>query len=198
MSVSTEVYRPKKGDFNAEGSLRYWGNNKSSQTGQYWVTPAKYEELCLKKRQWNINWVFKNPEKSKQKLAKWRAAHPEKHREYAREWKRNNKEKFRSYRKAHPEQLVMASHKIRAKKKMATDPLHEREIERTLHRQRIRLDECTNIRWSVDHIVPLSTGGKHHHANLQVLPLTLNKKKGHRLYWELPDCWKNPLNLIDQ
>jgi hypothetical protein len=36
------------------------------------------------------------------------------------------------------------------------------------------------IKWSVDHIVPLSNGGIHHPTNLQLMPLIANIAKGPR------------------
>lgn len=37
--------------------------------------------------------------------------------------------------------------------------------------------------WEVDHIIPLSKGGKHHENNLQYLPALENRSKGNRLIY---------------
>jgi hypothetical protein len=42
------------------------------------------------------------------------------------------------------------------------------------------LSNMSPIKWSVDHIVPLSKGGIHHPTNLQLMPLIANIAKGPR------------------
>jgi len=43
---------------------------------------------------------------------------------------------------------------------------------------RVRVQKKLGIEFNVDHIVPLSIGGAHHPANLQVVPAKWNQRKG--------------------
>jgi hypothetical protein len=62
------------------------------------------------------------------------------------------------------------------------------------HRLRILRNSCTKIEWHVDHIIPLkgkTVSGLHVWNNLQVIPKTLNLRKGaqenyHPLYYQWP------------
>jgi len=40
-----------------------------------------------------------------------------------------------------------------------------------------RVSKCLGIAFHVDHIYPLSRGGKHHPSNLQLLPAKINLRK---------------------
>jgi 5-methylcytosine-specific restriction endonuclease McrA len=40
-----------------------------------------------------------------------------------------------------------------------------------------RITKCMGLPFHVDHIYPISRGGKHHPSNLQILPAKLNLKK---------------------
>lgn len=54
---------------------------------------------------------------------------------------------------------------------------HDTNIERVLDSMRIRLQCCLGIPFELDHIIPVSKGGPHHHLNLQVIPARLNSLK---------------------
>ena len=56
-----------------------------------------------------------------------------------------------------------------------------------------RLKIVTGIEYSIDHIIPLSIGGKHHHSNLQIMPKWLNILKRANPWWEYPGykCWRD-------
>jgi len=63
------------------------------------------------------------------------------------------------------------------KKKNAIHPDHNRKIEVVLDAMRERLQDCLGIPFELDHILPISKGGPHHHGNLQVIPKELNRLK---------------------
>jgi len=55
----------------------------------------------------------------------------------------------------------------------------EKQLMKQFYKYRIRLQNKLNIKFEVDHIVPLSLGGLHHPSNLQVVPKIWNAKKGY-------------------
>lgn len=52
---------------------------------------------------------------------------------------------------------------------------------RALYQRAVDIEKETGIKHHVDHIIPLSKGGKHILSNLQILTATENMKKGARL-----------------
>lgn len=57
--------------------------------------------------------------------------------------------------------------------------------------------------YHVDHIIPLSRGGKHHISNLQYLTAEQNREKGNKLHWEkrekpkmIPIRWDDELKTF--
>ena len=50
------------------------------------------------------------------------------------------------------------------------------------YKEAVRLSEKTGIPHEVDHIIPISKGGKHHENNLQILTAIENRKKYNKLY----------------
>ena len=54
----------------------------------------------------------------------------------------------------------------------------EKQLMKQFYKYRIRLQNKLNIKFEVDHIVPLSLGGLHNPSNLQVVPKIWNAKKG--------------------
>jgi hypothetical protein len=179
------------------------------------------EELSLLERKRRLareatrRWRERHPEASKassrKSVSKWRNANPEKALRVVKEYQAKNYDVVRSkqrenywrkvdlkraqkreYQKQNMPKIMAWISKRRAAKLDATDPTHDKKIERVLHSQRARLDKCIGIRWSVDHILPLIAGGKHHHCNLQLLPAYWNTRKKGRADYPLPDCFKAP------
>jgi len=70
-------------------------------------------------------------------------------------------------------------YRSRKRNQMPSDVDHEKLL--SYYREAERLTEETGIIHHVDHIVPLSKGGLHHHNNLQVLTKEENLKKGNKL-----------------
>lgn len=52
-----------------------------------------------------------------------------------------------------------------------------------------RLEALTGFKWQVDHRVPLSKGGAHCAANLQVIPARLNLRKHAKSLYQEPFAW---------
>lgn len=112
-----------------------------------------------------------------------------------------NKEKRR---KRDSDLVTFHHHLRRARKKSAillsTDNLMVKQI----MNNRIALDSYGEVKWSVDHLIPLSKGGSHHQDNLQIMKLSKNiAKKDHsyKQYTHVKTRWainkesfENPLS----
>jgi hypothetical protein len=88
-----------------------------------------------------------------------------------------------SYIKSDRGKLVRytSDRKRRALKLSNIHPNHNIHIERVLEESRQRLEKCLNIKFHLDHIIPLSKGGLHYHLNMQVIPAMINLKKGNKI-----------------
>jgi hypothetical protein len=81
---------------------------------------------------------------------------------------------------------------------------HNTDIEKVLTLMSNRISKCCGVIHNVDHILPLSAGGYHHHLNLQVIPASINFSKKDSLlfkhplllHWsELPDYLLDKIKL---
>ena len=70
----------------------------------------------------------------------------------------------------------LAQSRYRAKKYRVIDPNANKEKIKQIY------ENCPDG-YEVDHIIPLSKGGKHHEDNLQYLTIEENRKKNNRLDW---------------
>lgn len=183
--------RHKRGDMRGDGLVFYeYGHH-----GKYerWITPQRLEEireqtkqLNAKRRQnkqaynaYNREYYAKNRDSIRAKRAEEKVRRADAYREYARKWFRANPEKCR-----------LRCRDRRAKLALAADPRHDKAIEMALEKARRRISSCVGIGFEVDHVVPIKVGGKHHHANLQLLPATLNRRKNANPQYPLPDCYR--------
>lgn len=151
-----------------------------------------------------------------QAMRNWRAANPERAREANRQWIKNNSEaaiaKDRRWKAANREKTRSYAAQRRREKPDAVRASFQRWREKNLDRDRLRIatrralcadtpelrafvkrileQPCTycgatkNI--TVDHIVPLSRGGKHEQANLAPACFSCNSSKGARTLDEWP------------
>ena len=67
--------------------------------------------------------------------------------------------------------------KRRAKSSTKLTKLQETII-KNFYSYAVRVSDKLQIKFEVDHIVPISKGGLHHPCNLQVVPKTWNRNKG--------------------
>ena len=153
----------------------------------------------------NARWRAANPERAKEKSARyyrenterinanqarWRKENPEKHRAAIKRWSAANPDARRAlaarWSAANPEKVRVRGSRRRARKRNALHTEHSAEIETVLFQSAARLRKCLGIDFHLDHITPLARGGKHHHANLRVLPGYLNNVKHDKLDSELP------------
>ena len=95
--------------------------------------------------------------------------------------KLNNEELMKSYRTK--EKQNNKTYRYRSKKfgeaPILTPEEHDRIL--SIYKECARITDETGILHHVDHIHPISKGGKHHPDNLQILTATENIRKGNKL-----------------
>ena len=118
-------------------------------------------------------WKEAHPGVSEKRLRKRRAEHPGLSTEYVRRWKELNPGQFRA-----------TQARRRARKRGAEVGLTVFEQAAVLAQYVIARARTmqTGIQHHVDHIIPLSKGGKHHPFNLQVLTAAENRRKWTSVY----------------
>jgi len=150
----------KVGEVNPVSGKIFWRYAPNCKDGEWWVSPEKYEELKNQSLQSVKRWQSKNPEKVRKNLVAW---------------KRKNYS------------VVLSQNRYRRSlRKESIDPNHDIKIETCLTECCRRLESCLGNPWEVDHIVPLSKNGKHHHTNLQILPAYWNCRKYNKKDFALP------------
>jgi len=95
--------------------------------------------------------------------------------------KLNDNELMKPYRTK--EKVNNKTYRYRAKKYSDAVVLTQEEHERilTIYKECAKLMEETGVPHHVDHIHPISKGGKHHPDNLQILTATENIRKSNKL-----------------
>lgn len=130
---------------------------------------ASYPQRKVKVSESSKNWVAKNKEYDKARKAKWKAENPDR---------------------------VVAWHARRRATKLKSIPSWSGELDSFAITQaaelcRLRL-AATGFAWEIDHMIPLQANeacGLHCAANLQVIPMTLNASKQHRMQFTTPGEW---------
>lgn len=104
---------------------------------------------------------------------------------YARAYRRRNRASVQAtimnWRKTNGRvKWTEACRRREAAKVKAAIPLTKEEKKQiyTMERRRLRLKSTTGKMYHIDHIVPLIHGGVHHPANLRVLSISKNSRKG--------------------
>lgn len=137
-----------------------------------------------------------NRELLRQKVAAWRKKNKEKAAAYGKQYYQDNKELFTEWRRDWIEKnraYVNAKNSHYRTIRNVVHPENDPIIEKALYEKALELQQKTGLPYNVDHIIPLSHGGWHHHANLQVLPKHVNNQKYNNPFWEEPGylSWKD-------
>lgn len=69
----------------------------------------------------------------------------------------------------------------RSRIRYAFDETADQEKINAFYRKAVKLTEETGVLYEVDHIIPISKGGKHHEDNLQILTAIENRKKYNKI-----------------
>lgn len=117
-------------------------------------------------------------------MAKWRAQNPETERLRTAEWQAANQGLVRAGKRRRRAALA---NRIPVWYGAFDEFVIEQAYELTVLRER-----ATGKAWHVDHMIPLlgrAASGLHCATNIQVIPETLNRRKGNRLQFTLPGEW---------
>lgn len=157
----------------------------------------KLLEIKEKNRQKYLKYKHKYAEKSK----KYRQEHLEKYREYRNKWKINNPEKDKESKKkyklknkekireserkrrhANPEKVAIKTHRRRARKMNNGGTFADKEwlkVKEIYNYTCLRgFDSESNVKLTIDHVIPLVLGGLNSIENIQPLCLSCNSSKG--------------------
>lgn len=139
-------------------------------------------------------WRKNNPERNKEHKAIYVKNNPERRKEQTRisvsKFRKNNLEHCRKYNRQYKidnPDVILAVKAIRRAKKAKAYSLLSKEEKlkcRSFYAQSKKLSKENEgkTKYVVDHIVPISRGGKHHPNNLQVVPDVWNSHKGNKLW----------------
>ena len=116
-------------------------------------------------------WYEDNKEKKIANVKTWYEANKEKHNSNVKAWQQNNKAYVNSISKRYKESKRDNNYITTELDKFVEKEMYELAQIRT---------KQTGFNWEVDHIQPLSKGGKHAIDNLQVVPADWNRSKGNR------------------
>jgi|DEB19_MinimDraft_3_1074340.scaffolds.fasta_scaffold34139_2 5-methylcytosine-specific restriction endonuclease McrA len=182
--------RRKRGEVREDGKV-FWCRDRGKEV---WIDRTKFEQRHAATSERGKKWQRDNPEKTLARAARYRKRHPERSNESARRWRANHPEKAREtvrrWASKNPSAIAVKEQNRRARQKRATPADGREVILRQTFEIADRVTKCTGIKHVVDHIVPLVCGGSHCHRNVQVLPFTLNNRKGGRINYDLPACYR--------
>lgn len=90
--------------------------------------------------------------------------------------------KFRCVGEEHKRaRLNINSARRRCRMKNALDETADQQKIKEIYLEARKITEETGIPHEVDHIIPISRGGKHHENNLQIITSTENRRKGNKI-----------------
>jgi hypothetical protein len=154
-------------------------------------TKDRLQSYCIEcgkiiKKQWRTN----NKDRSDEYFSNYRKTNKDNIRLINKKYRKKypEKEKLKSflYKKNNPHKCSQWAMTRKARISYCCHADHNKNIEEVFHKMRYRLSKCVNIYYHVDHILPLTKGGFHHHGNLQVIPGKLNEMKGTSLEFQHP------------
>ena len=183
----------KRGSERHDGFV-FWAYHKKTAY-QYWVTKTKFKELIDRKNSSLRQWRLKNKKHSAEWRKKDRIKNLDKRRTQSASWAKRNPQKaasnLRKWKTENREKCVAVEEKRRAMKFNAIPGDYWEKAVDGFFAISERISKCTGIKHAVDHIIPISRGGSHCHRNLQVIPFSLNSRKGAKLDFILPNCYRS-------
>lgn len=164
-----------------------WKTKNSERVKQY----EKIRNLLTREYQRERQKVYRanNPDKRSIEAQKRRVNHKERLRIEDEKYYQKNadciKKRMKIYHKNNPYIAATANAKRRALINTATLSFEEKGRIAAIYRFCRFISNLTGVPHEVDHIKPLSKGGKHHPENLQIITKALNRKKGAKLLFNI-------------
>ena len=181
-------------EWNREGYHR--NPQKKLEQGRRWRKGNPEKALAIARRAY-----ANNPQAAIEKTTRWRKAHPEqakqmeqrryhadpeKYQALARSWRERNidrvREVYRTWQKNNRDKVVAKTHRRNARKMQNGGSYTAQEWRELCQRYGNRCLSCgrTNVKLTVDHVIPLIRGGTNSIDNIQPLCGVCNSKKGTR------------------
>lgn len=131
---------------------------------------------------------WEDPDKARKRVLDWQKKNPDTKRESNKKWITNNIEKYKimvnNWRSKNKELLLKSKRLSNSKRRSASkDKIEIKEWNSVLEFYGNKCLCCgrTDLQLTIDHIVPLSKGGKNLVDNVQPLCMPCNSKKGTKI-----------------
>lgn len=152
---------------------RNWVRNK-----EFWCTIDHLDAYIERQRNW------KQSERGKQSAHKYNTSPKKK--EVNAKYNKTDKGKKCQQRFSQSESRKVSSRRYASKRRaivkeaVASLSAKDEVIIKHYFDWSVRLESKLGVKFEVDHVVPLTSGGFHHPLNLQIAPRVWNRKKGNR------------------
>lgn len=132
-----------------------------------------------KTREYAKRWAAENSERKKLTAKRWYDADPEKRRENTRKWREANPERARDWKKLNREKVRAISHTYRARRAGNGGKYTPKEWKDLCdyYGNKCLCCERTDVKLTVDHVIPIKLGGVNTIDNIQPLCQPCNSKK---------------------
>lgn len=184
-------WRAMNPDLVKKQKKRYFAKNKIKVYASInkWKA-ADLEKWKKRSSEYTKRYRENNPDKNRARCAKYRQDNKESVSATIRAWNKANAERARaSRRKNRKENPVKVAEENARSRMRRKNQLHGEADRHAIHlfyvESRTRTDS-TEIPNTVDHIIPLATGGFHHQDNLQVITQSMNSSKNADPFWLAP------------
>jgi hypothetical protein len=166
---------------------------KSKLLFDFYKDKSRKDGHCSKCKSCYANDFLKNRDAKLSSSKEWAHKNKERKNQHSQKWKLKNKEHLSSYEKQKQKlfpEISAAKSNIKRARSINAMPqwadTKQMQIEYSLAKW---CSEVMGEHYQVDHIVPLKSDrvcGLHVQSNLQVIPRSVNYKKGNRVW---PDMW---------
>lgn len=151
--------------------------------------PKKQGWICVQCNRDKVRaWYRENAERAKVRIAAYAKARPEQYRKYGAKFRALFPERKKlhatKWQTNNPVKRLISENRRRARKRGAGGVFTEEDVSRLLIAQSGRCEwcgQCLDEKFHVDHIIPLSRGGRNDATNICLACPTCNIRKGAKL-----------------